>query len=383
MNPSADAPPRAAYLHVPFCRRRCGYCNFTIVAGRDEWIDRYLAALQVELDRLEGPWPADTVFWGGGTPSHLPLKATRQLLEKTQATFPLEEHGEWTVEANPEDVDRDRCALWQAHGVTRVSLGVQSFQREKLAALDRVHTPDQAAAAVALCRRFGFTLSLDLIFAAPGESLSSWCDDLNEAVRLAPEHLSVYGLTIERGSPFYGRARRDELPLPAESVEREMYLAARHRLRDAGYEHYEISNYATPGFRCRHNETYWVGRPYFAAGPGAASFVAGVRRVNHGGVLAWMRRIEEGRSPVVEQEQLAPEAAARERLVLGLRRLEGVDGRAFRVETGFDIEQLAGDTLREYADQGWLACDAGRWRLTEVGILISDSLWHRVLVPGR
>ena len=375
--------PRAAYIHVPFCRRRCGYCNFTVVAGRDDLIPRYLDALQAELQQLGGPHPVETIFLGGGTPSHLDPDDTRRLLRLVRTSFPLSPDGEWSIEANPEDVTPQRCAAWHEAGVTRVSLGVQSFQPRKLGCLERQHTAAQVIEAVETCRCFPFTLSLDLMFGAPNETAAEWQADLEAAIRLAPEHLSVYGLTIEKGSRFYGLVRRHAIEPVAEETERTMYLDARSTLQRAGYEHYEISNFARPGHRCRHNESYWLGHAYWAAGPGAASFVDGLRRTNHGGTLAWIGRIEAGRSPVAQEERLDEEAAARLLLVLGLRRLEGVSRSNFRRTTGFDIESLAGDPLRDYAAAGWLVQHDDRWQLTEEGILISDALWHPILDPPR
>jgi oxygen-independent coproporphyrinogen-3 oxidase len=229
--------------------------------------------------------------------------------------------------------------------------------------------------AVNALREAGLVVSLDLIFGAPGESLAAWQDDLQQALELAPEHISTYGLTFEKGTTFWGRLTKGELKPPAEELERDMYLAAIDTLTAAGYEHYEVSNFARPGFRCRHNETYWLGCEYFAAGPGAARYVAGRREMNHRSTTTWLARVEAGESPTAESETLSPEDRARERLVFGLRRLEGVELEAFAAATGYRVEQLGGQKLTHFLAQGLLAQEPDRLRLTRAGLLVSDAMW--------
>ena len=337
-------PPRAAYLHVPFCRHRCGYCNFTIIAGRDDLIDAYLDALERELSALETPRPVDTIFLGGGTPSHLDPPRLSRLLALVRHWFPPAPGYEFSLEANPADIDESRLAAAKAGGATRVSLGVQSFDPAKLTLLERDHTAAIVQRAVELVREAGLALSLDLIFASPGETLDRWRRDLDQAIGLEPDHLSLYGLTFERGTAYWSRREKGELAGQDEETERAMYLEAIDRLAAAGFEQYEISNFARPGSRCRHNETYWAARGYYAAGPGAARYVAGVRETNHRSTTTWLARINAGESPVAESEQLGPEDRAREALVLGLRRVvDGVDRQVFATEFGYDIETLGGN----------------------------------------
>jgi oxygen-independent coproporphyrinogen-3 oxidase len=223
------------------------------------------------------------------------------------------------------------------------------------------------------------SVGIDLIFGVPGETANEWRDDLRDTIALRPTHISTYGLTIEKGAAFYGRALRGELTAVDEELERLCYEEARERLEAAGYEHYEVSNYALPGFRCRHNEAYWLGQPYFAAGPGAARFVDGRREVNHRSLVAYTRRLEAGQSPVAEWERLEPEDAARERLVFGLRRLEGVEASDFASATGFSIEQLVGGALPRFLDQGLLEWNGTKLRLTRPGVLVSDAIWPSFL----
>lgn len=375
----ALGPPRAAYLHVPFCARRCGYCNFTVAAGRDDLIEAFLQALERELGWLETPREVDTLFIGGGTPTHMPPAALARLLALARRWFPLGVGYEFSVEANPIDVDADRTSVLAEYGVTRVSLGAQSFQPEKLRSLERDHVAADIARAVERLRPAVKSISLDLIFATPGETAASWLDDLHKAIRLAPDHVSTYGLTFERGTTFWARRLRNELRSLDEETERTLFGTAIAVLAAAGFEHYEVSNFARPGHRCRHNETYWAGREYFAAGPGAARYIDGRREINHRSTTTWLARVMAGKSPVAESEQLAPEERAREALVIGLRRLAGVDRAEFLAQTGFEVDRLAGAAVAGFVERGLIDDDGRRVRLTREGLFVSDALWSKLL----
>lgn len=372
-------PPAAAYIHVPFCRHRCGYCNFTLVAGRDDLIDSYLQALELELAQLPQVFGLDTLYFGGGTPTHLPPAKLSQLFAIVRRHFDLNSQAEVTVEANPLDLDAQRCEVLRAVGVNRISLGVQSFRDAKLQVLERDHRRPDIARALEMARGVADSVSLDLIYATPGESLSQWLDDLDEAIATGVDHISIYGLTIEQGSAFYGRWLRGALAKTAETLEADMYEAALDRLAAAGYRQYEVSNFARPGRESKHNETYWQGRSYFAFGPGAARYVRGRRETNHRSTTAYIERLRSGRSPVAEAEELSPEDRARERLVFGLRRLEGIDRPQFLSETGFEVVALIGQKLHPLVEQKLLAWSGERLQLTRAGLLVSDSIWPRFL----
>lgn len=369
------AEPRAAYIHVPFCRHRCGYCNFTLIAGRDDLIGRYLGALAKELTLLGTPRQVDTLFFGGGTPTHLPAEELWQLLELVGEWFPLAAGGEFSSEANPLDLTPERCSVLRAHGINRISLGAQSFSPRKLKLLERDHAPADIEVAVERAKSVAPSVSLDLIFGVPDESLVEWEHDLDCALALQPQHISTYGLTIEKGTSFFPRRERGSLVPADEESSAQMYELAIDRLTAAGYEHYEVSNFALPGHRCRHNETYWLGGGYYAAGPGAARYVNGVREMNHRSTTTWLQRLARAESPVAEREELSPEERARERLVFGLRRLAGVRADDFQRELGFEMESLAGPALGRFVEQGLLAWDAQTLKLTRKGLLVSDSIW--------
>jgi oxygen-independent coproporphyrinogen-3 oxidase len=373
--------PRSAYIHVPFCRHHCGYCNFTLVAGRDDLMAAYLEALAKELSWLQEPHEVDTLFFGGGTPTHLPPTELKQLLDLAQHWFPLAPRYELSVEANPIDLDDVRCDVLGRAGVTRVSLGMQSFRAEKLQVLERDHREPEILTAYNNARQFAQSVSLDLIFAAPGETLQQWEHDLAIAISLQPDHISTYGLTFERGTSFWGRLNRGELASAEEETEGQMYELAIDLLSAAGYEHYEVSNFARPGHRCRHNEAYWTGLPYFAAGPGAARYVAGRREMNHRSTTTYIQRVLAGQSPVAESEELSPEDHARERLVFALRRLQGISLSEFEKETGYSVESLVKLPLQKFLAQGLFTQSGDSLRLTRRGLFVSDALWPAFLGP--
>ena len=371
--------PRSAYIHVPFCVHRCGYCNFAVVAGREDLVEPYLEALQLELALLGRPQEVDTLYLGGGTPTFLAPAQLARLCELVLQWHPLATGYEWTVEANPGDLDQERLDVLASSGVTRLSLGAQSFRTDKLKILERDHEATDIRRAVELARQAGMQVSLDLIFAAPGETLEQWQDDLEQAVALRPEHISTYGLTFEQGTTFWNRLQKQELATAPEELERAMYLMAIDRLGEADFCHYEISNFARPGHRSRHNEVYWSGEGYFAAGPGAARYVDGVRETNHCSTATYLKRMLRGESPVEEREQLDNEQRARELLIFGLRRLEGVGRQDFYERTGLGLDSLAGEQLSAFVALGLLADDGEQIRLTREGLLVSDSLWPDLL----
>jgi oxygen-independent coproporphyrinogen-3 oxidase len=380
---NGDADARAAYIHVPFCARRCGYCSFTLVAGRDDLIEPYLEALARELSLLQTPREVDTLYIGGGTPTHLKGPTLARLLALVLSWHPPAVGHEFTVEANPGDLDDRTVAILADHGVTRVSLGAQSFDAKKLRALERDHTGADIRRSVDLVRSRSMAVSLDLIFAAPLETLGVWNSDLETAISLAPDHLSTYGLTYERGATFWSRRQRGDLAAADEELERAMYETAIDRLTEAGFEHYEVSNFARPGNRCRHNEAYWLGDSYFAAGPGAARYLDGSRSMNHRSTAAYIRRILAGHSAIAENERLAPRDRACELLVFALRRTEGVDRAWFRQRADMELDSLAGPIIEPLVDKKLMVDEVSHVRLTRAGLLISDAIFSRILTSNN
>lgn len=371
--------PRSVYVHVPFCRHRCGYCDFTLVAGRDDLVERYFAAIDKELERIETPLEIDTLYLGGGTPSHLGPEGLRRLVQLVRERCMLMPACEVTVEANPLDATEEFVEAAVACGVTRISLGSQSLDAATLRALDRDHTPDDVRRAMGLLREHGLVVNLDVMTAAPGQSRAAVERDLDAAVALEPEHLSVYCLTWEKGTAFDSARRRGTLTEVPEEVERAMYEAAMDQLEAAGYEHYEVSNFAKPGHRCRHNEAYWDLRPWEAIGPGAARFDGGTRITNHRSTTTWINRVLAGHDATGDVDAMTAEQAARERLVVGLRRRDGVSRDDFRSASGQDIDTIAGPAIARWVVNGLATDDGHTVRLTRAGLLVSDRLWAEVL----
>jgi oxygen-independent coproporphyrinogen-3 oxidase len=377
--PLAISMPRSAYIHVPFCRYRCGYCDFAIVANRDDLIGVYLEAMATELSWLGKPCEVDTLYFGGGTPSHLDAGSLATLCETVLRWHPLAAGYEWTVEANPESLTADRVQVLAEHGVTRLSLGVQSLDDAKLRSLERNHSRADVLRSMEYARAAGMQISIDLMFAVTGETLELWRQDLADAIELGPDHISTYGLTWEPGAAFTTRRDKGLLRPLDEELERTMYGEAIDRLNAAGFEHYEVSNFAQSGRRSRHNEVYWAGSEYFAAGPGAARYVGGVRSTNHRSTTTYLKRIQSGESAIFEQEELTAEERAHELLVLGLRRLEGVEREAFAAATGFTVHELAGSAIAKFVELGLLNDDGSRVKLTREGLFVSDALWPELL----
>ncbi len=367
--------PRAAYVHVPFCVHRCGYCDFTLVAGRDDLITSYLDALQQELDQLAGgPHEVDTLFLGGGTPSHLPPESLKRLFTMLRDVFPLAEGGEYSLEANPSGLTVEKIAVMRDAGINRISLGVQSFDSQVLKTLERDHSTDDITTAVDLAKSITPNVGIDLIFGVPSQTLEVWNEALTAAIALDPAHISTYGLTFEKGTTFWSRREAGALVAADDELERSMYQSAIERLSAAGWEHYETSNFAREGFECRHNMTYWRAQPYFGVGPGAASYLEGVRRTNIRSVTSWLRRARSGEPVVAEEDSLDPLTRAREAVMLGLRMTAGIDVEEFRRQYGHDPLTLGGDPCRRFLDADWLEVFDGRLRLTREGRYMADTV---------
>jgi oxygen-independent coproporphyrinogen-3 oxidase len=378
-SPPAWVWPRAAYVHVPFCAHHCGYCDFAVVAGKDHLIDPYLLALERELTTLGKPAAVRSIFLGGGTPTHLDPKRLTRLLKTIAEWLPLEAAGEFTVEANPDTLDTEMVAVLAEGGVNRVSIGVQSFHEHILLALERRHAPDQVYSAFDNVRERMANVSLDLIFAAPGETLDDWRNDLEMAAMLGPHHLSTYGLTFEKGTRLWKQRARGEVSAQSEEVEAAMYSLAIDRLAEAGFTQYEISSHAQAGFECRHNRVYWANEAYFGFGLGAARYIGGRRETNTRDLGSYLRRVMAGEPATMHSEELSPIDRARETMVLQLRRAEGINRAAFRIQTLFDLEDLAGPAIRHHVEIGCLIEDGEGVRLTRQGKMVADRVIEKLL----
>lgn len=374
--------PRAAYVHVPFCAHHCGYCDFAVVSGRDEQIGAYLDALAAELAALGQPRPVETIFLGGGTPSYLPAAELRRLLGEVARWLPLAAGGEYTLEANPESLTAEKLALLAEAGVNRVSLGAQSFRRDLLAVLERGHDPGEVARAVARVRRHAVRVSLDLIFGVPGQTEAMWADDLRQARALGTDHVSTYGLTYEKGTRLWKQRRAGALRPVGEDAELAMYARAIDELTAAGMEHYEISNFAYPGCRSRHNQVYWANEAYYGFGLGAARYVGGRREVNTRDLRRYIERARAGAPAAQHGEELDEAERARETMAVQLRRCDGIGREAFRAQTGRGLDEVAGPALAALAEQGLLVDDGARVYLSRRGKYVADGVITRLLAGG-
>lgn len=366
------------YLHVPFCARRCSYCDFAIAVRREtpsgEFADAILAEWGTRQD-LTG-WadaPAlDTLYLGGGTPSRLAPEALAGIIDRLATDRPLAPGAEVTLEANPDDVTPEAARAWRASGINRVSLGVQSFHGPTLAWMHRTHTAEQAERAVAILQDAGLTnLSLDLIYGVPEDLGRDWHADLDRALALRPPHLSCYALTVEEGTPL-GKwtARRQAIPADDERVAGE-YLHLHAQLRAHGYEHYEVSNAALPGQRAIHNAGYWAGRPFVGLGPSAVSGSRAWRAWNIREWEAWRRAVEARQPSYAGEEHLTPEQQAIEAQYLGLR----TDG-------GLPVEHVPVGLRAQWTAEGWATKQGGRIVLTAEGWLRLDALVARLPSEG-
>lgn len=376
-------PELSLYLHIPFCVRKCPYCDFNSYAGLDSLASDYLDALVTELHggiaahHLSGR-SLSTIYLGGGTPSLLSPEQVAALLAAARSELPADEDWEVTMEANPGTLDAAKLAGYRAAGVNRISVGAQSFDDQVLAFLGRIHTAREARGAIELARRAGFdNLSVDLIWAVPGQTLRGWRETLRQAGELGPEHISAYCLTYEEGTPLSARRARGDFEPADEDLELEMLRATIEILTRAGYEHYEISNFARPGLECRHNLAYWTGEDYIGIGAGAHSHIAGLRWWNERDPAGYVERVAAGCSAVEGQERLEGRRRVGETILTGLRLTRGISLDDADRRTGCNPRDLFAEELAELTGLGLLELADGVARLTEKGLELADEVGLR------
>ena len=352
-------------MHVPFCARRCSYCDFAIAVRRTVPVDDFVDSLEREMrSRLPDTSGAiDTLYLGGGTPSRLGAEGVRRVLDVVRRRFPTAPGAEVTIEANPDDVSPEDAQSWRDAGVNRVSLGVQSFDDHVLRWMHRTHDAAGAAKAAPVLREAGFDWSLDLIFALPPEVERSWSDDLERAIDLEPPHISAYGLTVEPHTPLVRWRERGEIHEADEERYEEEFLETDRVLTSAGYEHYEVSNYSRPSRRAAHNSAYWRRVPYIGLGPSAHSFDGSSRRWNTREYAAWRERTLTGQDPVDGSETLDAEAIAIEEAYLGLR-----------TSSGLALNPANASDFDRWSERGWAVVSDGFGRLTPEGWLRLDAI---------
>ncbi|KAB0670507.1 radical SAM family heme chaperone HemW [Oryzomonas sagensis] len=375
------------YLHIPFCRRKCPYCAFvsqeSTTADLDGYAHTLLAEMGLAAHAFRAERPLESVYFGGGTPSLIAPPLIDRILKRAGELFGLDREAEITLEANPGTVDRERLAAFRSAGVNRLSLGVQSFHDPLLKALGRIHSAVAAREAFLAARAAGFTnIGIDLIHALPGQTIGMWRSELEQALALGPEHISVYGLTVEEGTPFALRYGAESPFLPDEDLAVAMFEEADDVLTAAGYEHYEIANYALPGRRSAHNSGYWHRDGYLGLGCGAHSFLRegyGVRFGNPADLDAYAGTIAQGRLPHGAELSLTRQDAMAEFMFLGLRMADGIGADGFRQEFGIGLDETFEAALAKLTAMGLLEPAGNRVRLTRRGMLLSNQVFAHFL----
>jgi oxygen-independent coproporphyrinogen-3 oxidase len=373
------------YVHIPFCERKCLYCDFYSVTDTER-VEDFLAALTREIDlrRDQGAAAFETVFFGGGTPSLLTPAQVERILSRLHAALRITPDAEVTLEANPGTVTGEELRAFRTFGINRLSIGIQSFHDHELRALGRIHDRAETLQCIELSRAAGFdNISVDLIYSIPGQTLAEWEDNLRTAVDLAPQHIAAYSLIIEEGTPLARMVRTGQVRPNPTDLEAEMYEGTMELLDAHGYEHYEVSNYALPGFRCRHNCNYWSHENYLAFGPSAHSFrkegdgTSGRRWWNVTDLSNYMNRLKGGALPVESEEQVGATEMVSERIFLGLR-TSGLDLARLRLDFGYDLEARQGDKLHWLLDEKMAVLEGGILRVTLKGYLLCDEICRRL-----
>ena len=364
--PHTHSPMQSAsvYIHIPFCVRKCLYCDFTSYPGKEGLFEEYVEALRAEIRLAAARFPnvrVPTVYFGGGTPNVLSPDQLTSILDEIRQSFDVSADAEITIESNPGlPIIRD--------GFNRLSLGVQSFHDNELQALGRIHTAEEATQA--FCAAEFSNISIDLMYGIPGQTPDSWRHTLDKALDLGPKHISLYSLTIEEGTPYWDMCQSGRLELPDNDIEADMYELAIEVLTRAGYEHYEISNFTKPGFQCRHNITYWRNESYFGFGVGATAYLDGCRATNVRSVEAYIAG-----SSVESEECLAGKAAMGETMFLGLRMLRGVDVNAFGRRYGMTPQEAFPEEIADLLGRGLIEAAPDAIRLTHRGLLLANDVF--------
>lgn len=371
--------PTSAYVHIPFCTQICYYCDFSKVFIKNQPVDSYLEHLLQEFHSYD-IHKLRTLYIGGGTPTALSAPQLELLLEGLTKNLDLSVLEELTIEANPGDLDADKIAVLKNSAVNRVSLGVQTFDDKMLKKIGRSHTEKDIYENIDRLKLAGFdNISIDLIYALPGQTMVQVKDNVAKAIALDIPHMSLYSLILENHTVFMNRMRRGKLPLPKEELEAEMFEYIISELEKAGFEHYEISNFSQPGFESRHNLMYWDNAEYYGIGAGASGYVDGVRYKNHGPIRHYLKAVEEGNARFNE-EHLSKREQMEEEMFLGLRKKSGVSIARFEEKFERSFQELYGDIVKDLIQQGLMQIDGDRVRMTKRGLFLGDIVAERFIL---
>ena len=370
-----DAPRLGIYIHIPFCVRKCDYCDFYSVPGRDGRMDEYLHALEVHIAESAPQaeiYTVNTIYFGGGTPTFFGAERLARLLQIVRKQFNVSKDCEITVECNPDSADQDTLLTLKKAGVNRLSMGVQSAQDKELEEIGRVHSFAQATRAFQRARDAGFdNISLDLIYGLPDQTMESWKESVEALLKLNPEHLSCYGLKLEQGTPLY--ERREQEQMADDDTQADMYLWMVERLKNAGYGQYEISNFARPGRQSRHNLKYWMGEEYIGFGPSAHSYFGQQRYSFVRDLDAYVKGVLYDGKILDESTRINRREMGKEYLMLRMRTIWGMEENEYRERFYLNFRPLE-ERFREYESYGWAECTEGRWHFTPSGFLLSNPL---------
>jgi oxygen-independent coproporphyrinogen-3 oxidase len=365
---------KSLYVHIPFCLKKCLYCDFNSYANI-ELQDSYIDALIKEIGRIKIN-KFETVFIGGGTPTILSIKN----LEKLMKAINKFDYGEYTFESNPGTINENTLKLMHEYGANRLSIGLQAWQNRLLKGLGRIHSIDDFLIGYETARKVGFkNINVDLMFGIPDQTMEDWVETIDNVIRIKPDHISCYSLIIEEGTPFYELYNNNKLNLVEEEIERDMYHYAISSLQSAGYDHYEISNFAKPGFECRHNITYWKQYEYIGVGAGAHSFLGGKRFHNSSGIKLYIKGIEENN--ITEDEiTLTLNDEISEYMFLGLRMMEGISRNEFKEKFNTTIDAVYNEEISDLVRKVLLLDDGENIKLTDKGIDFSNQVFVQLLL---
>ena len=374
-----QAKPSSAYVHIPFCTQICYYCDFSKVFIKNQPVDAYLEHLIQETRSYE-IGKLRTLYIGGGTPTALSAQQLAYLLTELPKVMDLSEVEEFTIEANPGDLDPDKIAVLKDSQVNRVSLGVQTFDNKMLKKIGRSHQEQDIYDNIRHLKQAGFdNISIDLIYALPGQTMDQVKENVAKALALDIPHMSLYSLILENHTVFMNRMRRGKLPLPKEELEAEMFEYIIEELEKGGFEHYEISNFSKPGFESRHNLVYWDNAEYYGLGAGASGYVDGIRYKNHGPIRHYLEAVEAGKARITE-EHLTLEEKMEEELFLGLRKKTGVSKARFEEKFGVSFDQRYGQVVAILTEQGLLVPDDKQVRMTKRGLFLGDTVAEKFIL---
>lgn len=377
----------SAYIHIPFCEHICYYCDFNKVFLEGQPVDEYIQSLLKEIELQKVAYPSEmteTIYVGGGTPTSLSAQQLDVLLAGIRQRLPFDEGNEFTVEANPGDLTLEKLAVMKNYGVNRLSMGVQTFDNQLLKKIGRKHTAEDVYQTMALLEQSDFqNVSIDLIYALPGQTLASFRDTLNQAIQLGLPHYSLYSLILENKTMFMNWVRQGKIQLSDQDVEGQMFEETISAMEAAGLHQYEVSNFAKHGKESQHNLVYWNNDHYYGIGAGASGYINNIRYKNHGPIQHYLKPLQVDSLPIIEREELSLENQIEEEMFLGLRKRKGVSKIVFKEKFGIDFETIYAKVVADLVQKGLLVEENEFIRLTETGLFIGNAVFEAFLLPKK